>query len=90
MKKVLILILLFTLPLISVAQNNTSVTKQESNSVLEVTTNNDSIKVEDNKTLSTAVKAQVIDLNYHKSNELISIKAYRKSLQIKDKTIKNC
>ena len=40
--------------------------------------------------ISAAVKAKVLKINRKKSNEIISIKAYRKSLQIKVKTIKLC
>jgi len=35
-------------------------------------------------------KAQAADMNYKKSNDIISIKAYRKSLQIKVKEVKLC
>jgi len=41
-------------------------------------------------TISAELKAEVIKINHKKSNEIISIKAYRKSLQIKVKTIKLC
>lgn len=41
-------------------------------------------------TISAKVKAKVIKINHKKSNEIISIKAYRKSLQIKVKTVKLC
>ena len=40
--------------------------------------------------ISAEVKAKVLKMNRKKSNEIISIKAYRKSLQIKVKTIKLC
>jgi len=43
------------------------------------------------KKLSSAkIKTQVLKINHKKSNEIISIKAYRKSLQIKVKTVKLC
>ncbi len=41
-------------------------------------------------TISAKAKAKVLKLNHKKSNEIISIKAYRKSLQIKVKTVKLC
>ena len=41
-------------------------------------------------TISAKVKAKVLKINRKKSNEIISIKAYRKSLQIKVKTVKMC
>ena len=40
--------------------------------------------------VSAEVKAKVLKMNRKKSNEIISIKAYRKSLQIKVKTVKLC
>lgn len=40
--------------------------------------------------ISASVKAKVLKMNRKKSNEIISIKAYRKSLQIKVKTVKLC
>lgn len=41
-------------------------------------------------TISAKTKAKFSKMNYKKSNEIISIKAYRKSLQIKVKTKKLC
>ncbi|RCW93259.1 hypothetical protein [Winogradskyella arenosi] len=40
--------------------------------------------------MSAAIKAKVIKMNRKKSKAIISIKAYRKSLQIKVKTVKLC
>jgi hypothetical protein len=49
------------------------------------------VKPQDNKTsISSELKAKVLKINRKKSNEIISIKAYRKSLQIKVKTVKLC
>lgn len=84
MKKVLALALFITLPLLSMGQNENSSTKQK----VEVTT--EATPKTETETLSAEIKTQIIDLSYQKSNDLISIKAYRKSLQIKVKTIKNC
>lgn len=41
-------------------------------------------------TISSELKAKVLKINRKKSNEIISVKAYRKSLQIKVKTVKLC
>lgn len=41
-------------------------------------------------TISAKAKAKVLKMNHKKSNEIISIKAYRKSLQIKVKTVRMC
>jgi hypothetical protein len=88
MKKVLILIAMITLPLLTVGQTATSDTLKQ-NEIITVEATD--IQQSETKTvLSTAAKAEVNDLSYKKSNELISIKAYRKSLQIKVKEIKNC
>ncbi|MGJ8548849.1 hypothetical protein [Winogradskyella wichelsiae] len=43
-----------------------------------------------NITVSAEMKAKVLRINRKKSNEIISIKAYRRSLQIKMKTVKLC
>lgn len=88
MKKVLILIAMVTLPIITFGQNGNDTVKQNDSTTVE---NVSSIqKAENQVALSATAKAQVNDLSYKKSNDLISIKAYRKSLQIKVKEIKNC
>ncbi len=84
MKKGLIIIAFLTFSLAGFAQQDT-------------VANNDTVetvKVEKPEakkaTISAELKAEVIKINHKKSNEIISIKAYRKSLQIKVKTIKLC
>ncbi|WP_400075112.1 hypothetical protein [Winogradskyella sp. R77965] len=53
--------------------------------------NNEIVKPEAAKvSVSAKVKAKVLKMNRKKSNEIISIKAYRKSLQIRVKTKKLC
>lgn len=60
------------------------VTKDEvSNTSIETKTINET-------KINNQLKAQLIELNQKKSNDIISIKAYRKSLQIKTKEIKLC
>lgn len=56
--------------------------------VIENTIESKNIKQE--TASSSAFKAQVLKINRKKSIEIISIKAYRKSLQIKVKTVKLC
>jgi hypothetical protein len=88
MKKVLFFIAFITLPVISIGQTNVA-DKTEQNDVVTVETS----IVQQNETkivLSTTAKAEVNDLSYKKSIELISIKAYKRSLQIKVKDIKHC
>lgn len=88
MKKVLILIALITLPVLSFGQNASSDTAKQIDTMTIETTNVEPAKTD--VALSASSKAEVTNLNYKKSIELISIKAYRKSLQIKVKEIKNC
>lgn len=88
MKKVLILIAIITLPVLTFGQNANDTVKQ--NNTITVETLNVQQKPENQSALSTTAKSELNDLSYKKSIELISIKAYRKSLQIKVKEIKNC
>lgn len=88
MKKVLILIAMITLPILTFGQNGNDTVKQNDSTTVENVTVLQ--KTENQVALSATAKAQVNDLSYKKSNDLISIKAYRKSLQIKVKEIKNC
>ncbi len=90
MKKVLTILAFTLLPFLSIGQE-----------VNEDIKNNDTIETVIEKTLETnginqetvsssTMKAKVLKLNRKKSSGIISIKAYRKSLQIKVKTIKLC
>ncbi|MCF6356841.1 MAG: hypothetical protein L3J54_03460 [Draconibacterium sp.] len=83
MKKAIIFILLIALPALAIGQNDASVTSLQNDNTIEKT-------VAKKTTLSSKAKMQFIKLNRKKNNEIISIKAYRKSLQIKVKTIKLC
>lgn len=86
MKKVLVLIAMISLPLMTIGQTVTSDSiKQNDIMTFETIDIQQTITV-----LSTASKSEINDLSYNKSIELISIKAYRKSLQIKVKEIKTC
>ncbi|WP_299098618.1 hypothetical protein [uncultured Winogradskyella sp.] len=86
MKKGLVIILFLTMSLAGFAQQD-AVTNNETELI-------ETVKVEkvEAKTISISaeVKAKVLKMNRKKSNEIISIKAYRKSLQIKVKTVKLC
>jgi hypothetical protein len=91
MKKVLIFLVLISMPLISMGQNNSSITTEEPTTTVETSISKENTsKLEEKTVLKSETKAQILDLNYKKSIELISIKAYKKSLQIKVKTIKEC
>jgi hypothetical protein len=90
MKKVLIILAFTLLPFLSFGQTSNEDIK-----------NNDTIETVIDKTLNTTeiktvtassstMKAKILKLNRKKSIEIISIRAYRKSLQIKVKTVKIC
>ncbi|WP_299122104.1 hypothetical protein [uncultured Winogradskyella sp.] len=77
MKKGIVLILFLIVSLTGFAQQDV--------------VNNEIVKPEATKvSVSAKVKAKVLKMNRKKSNEIISIKAYRKSLQIRVKTKKLC
>lgn len=88
MKKVLILIAFITLPVLTFGQNTSSDTLKVSETDTLKTVN---IPIETKKQLAFNAysKIDVLNMSYKKSNDLISIKAYRKSLQIKVREIKN-
>jgi hypothetical protein len=81
MKKGLVIILFLTLSLAGFAQQD----------VIANTTTELVETVEAKKSsISAKFKAKVLRINRKKNNEIISIKAYRKSLQIKVKTKRLC
>lgn len=89
MKKIVVITLISFLPILGFAQETTTVSSvkiEVSKEDTTITTNNTSKE----NTLNTQLRAQLIELNQKKSNDIISIKAYRKSLQIKTKEIKLC
>lgn len=89
MKKILIFIALITFPVITFGQNTPNDVPEQDRTI---TVENLSVSQpnEDQFALGTFSKSDVNNLSYKKSIELISIKAYRKSLQIKVKEIKSC
>ncbi|MEM5566651.1 hypothetical protein WNY78_16130 [Psychroserpens sp. AS72] len=87
MKKVFTILAFTLLPLLSTGQETNEVIKNN-DTVIEKTIESKDIKKE--TAASSTMKAQVLKINRKKSTEIISIKAYRKSLQIKVKTIKLC
>ncbi|WP_458627847.1 hypothetical protein [Winogradskyella sp. PC D3.3] len=87
MKKGLFIILFLTMSFTSFAQQKELIVNNET----EVVETSKKVESETSEaSISAAVKAKVLKINRKKSNEIISIKAYRKSLQIKVKTIKLC
>lgn len=82
---------ILTAPFLMVAQSNSTSTVNEE--VITITpTTNEEVKTNNSNqnTAEAKFKAQANDMNYKKSNDIISIKAYRKSLQIKVKEVKLC
>ena len=89
MKKVLIILVILTAPFLASAQENTSNTVAEKNITVTNAVKED-VKTEASKSTAASFRAKAKDMNYKKSNDIISVKAYRKSLQIKVKEIKLC
>lgn len=86
MKKSLVIILFLTMSLAGFAQQDVV-----AGNATELVESAKAEKPETKKVkISNKTQAKVIRLNHKKSNEIISIKAYRKSLQIKVKTVKLC
>ncbi|REE16836.1 MULTISPECIES: hypothetical protein [Winogradskyella] len=86
MKKGLFIILFLTMSLTSFAQQDVKTTNETT--IVETTKTE---KPETNEAaISPEIKAKVLKMNRKKNNEIISIKSFRKSLQIRVKTIKLC
>ncbi|MBT8266528.1 MAG: hypothetical protein KJO41_06115 [Bacteroidia bacterium] len=99
MKKMILIIALFTFPLLSVSQNDIDATELNSRenvaSVIVYDLESNPVILELNTEIISYRKVEPISpdpidqnksINFIKSNELISIKAYIKSLQMKRKT----
>ncbi|WP_178986003.1 hypothetical protein [Winogradskyella helgolandensis] len=86
MKKGLFIILFLTMSLASFAQQDVIV-----NNEIEVVETSKTVKSETSEAaISSEVKAKVLRMNRKKNTEIISIKTFRKSLQIRVKTVKLC
>lgn len=89
MKKTLTFILLITLPTFVFSQSTVNKTDREDEiTITDRTTVNEQIV--NHISLITPATINVTDISYKKSYDLVSIKAYRKSLQIRIKDIKTC
>lgn len=90
MKKAILIFALITFPLFAIGQNE-SVSNVDINSVETMFEKIVELKeAKKEATSNSALKNKVIYINRKKSADIISIKAYRKSLQIKVKTVKLC
>ncbi len=90
MKKVLLILAFITLPLLTIAQADTNTVATEISIEKEVKENAEAKTAKQESRANSAAKAQLLKINRRKSSEIISIKAYRKSLQIKVKEVKLC
>ncbi|RLD29960.1 MAG: hypothetical protein DRI75_01700 [Bacteroidetes bacterium] len=80
MKKFLLLIAIFVLPFITMAQTTAIDTVKETKTDIKI-----EVVIKKIEPISINPKTQNLDLNFKKSNDIISIKAYIKSLQLKRK-----
>ena len=80
MKKFLLIIVILVLPLISMAQSSTINTVEEVKTIIKT-----EVVIKKVEPISINPKTQNLDLNFKKSNDIISVKAYIKSLQLKRK-----
>ncbi|MBF8151159.1 hypothetical protein ITJ86_14710 [Winogradskyella sp. F6397] len=86
MKKGLFILLFLTMSLASFAQQDITV-----NNETEVIETPKDVKAEStDATITSEIKAKVLRMNRKKNTEIISIKTFRKSLQIRVKTKKLC
>ncbi|TDU43757.1 hypothetical protein BXY82_1175 [Gelidibacter sediminis] len=89
MKNLVLLIAFVTFPVLTFGQDAKNAPENQAHEAASkvfptITT------LENQVAIGTFTKNDVNYLSYRKSIELISIKAYRKSLQIKVKEVKNC
>ena len=80
MKKFLLIIVILVVPFISMAQSATIKTIEDSKTTLKT-----EVAIKKIDPISINPKTQNLDLNFKKSNDIISTKAYIKSLQLKRK-----
>ncbi|MBO3097077.1 hypothetical protein [Gelidibacter pelagius] len=89
MKKLIILIVLITLPVLSFGQNASNDTVKQ-NDIITIEAVSIQQITENKTAFAIITKNEVTELSYKKSIDLISIKAYRRSLQIRTKEVKTC
>lgn len=89
MKKVFTILAITLLPILSFGQEANAEVKTNETVETVIEKKNETQTLKETTTVSS-IKAQVIKINRKKSNEIISIKAYRKSLNIKVKEVRVC
>ena len=90
MKKVLIILVILTAPFLAAAQDTTSTVTEETITITAPVKEEVKTEVSTQNSTAATSRAKAKDMNYKKSNDIISVKAYRKSLQIKIKEVKLC
>lgn len=91
MKTLLTLIFLIALPLATIAQNDKeAVTENNLTEKVETAIKDNVKEIDSSVAYFKSSKTQLLDTNYKKSSDLTSIKAFRKSLQIKVKNTLKC
>ena len=84
----LTILVIVMLPFLSIGQEATATTNIRTEAVIKPKT--EIKKVNKSTSTNSTIKSQLLKINKKKSHDIISIKAYRKSLQIKVKEIKLC
>ena len=91
MKKLVILIVLIIAPLAAASQNNTDAIVNVVNTIikLDATTSIVDASNKRNHTYFVSDK-EAVQINHKKSNDLISIKSFRKTTQLRSKQTRRC
>lgn len=89
MKKLVVIAIISFMPILGFAQETTTISSVKVEASKEDAAATTKTTSKEN-TLNSQLRSQLIELNQKKSNDIISIKAYRKSLQIKTKEVKLC
>jgi len=91
MKTVLTILAITLLPFLSTAQEaNTDIKNSDTIETVIENKNETQTTIKNETSVASEIKAQVIKINRKKSTDIISIKAYRKSLHIKVKEVRVC
>ncbi len=90
MKTVLTILAITMLPFLSIGQEANTDTKNSDTIETVIEKNNETQIIKSETTAASVIKAQVLKINRKKSTDIISIKAYRKSLHIKVKEVRVC
>lgn len=80
MKKLILIAAFSTLPFFAMGQNADSKQEQKQDTTVKT-----EVAIKKVDAISINPKTQLLDLNFKKSNDIISIKAYIKTLQLKRK-----